>query len=133
MFSWSDIFSSFELQAKFLTKLIFRVYAQSLSCVQLFVTPWTVAHEVPLSMEFSMQKYWNIMPFPSPRDLPNLGVELSLFPMTRMCIALFIYFFLTLVTLTAYRWAKCIDFFPSPKDCYCQWHIWVSYCHLHTV
>ena len=33
----------------------------------LFVTPWTAAHQVPLSMEFSKQKYWNGLPFPSPR------------------------------------------------------------------
>ena len=63
--------------------------ARSLSCVQLFVTPWTVAHQVPLSMEFSMQKYWNIMPFPSPRDLPDRGVELNLFPKTITCVDFF--------------------------------------------
>ena len=40
---------------------------QSLSHVQLFVTPWTVACQAPLSMEFSRQEYWNGLPFPSPR------------------------------------------------------------------
>jgi len=40
------------------------------------VTPWTVAHQVPLSMEFSRQEYWNVEPFPSPRDLPDLGIKL---------------------------------------------------------
>ena len=40
---------------------------QSLSHVQLFVTPWTVACQTPLSMEFSRQEYWNGLPFPSPR------------------------------------------------------------------
>ena len=45
------------------------------SCVQLFVTPWTVAHQAPLSMGFSRQEYWNGLPFPLPEDLPNLGVE----------------------------------------------------------
>ena len=40
--------------------------AQSLSCVQLFATPWTVAHQAPLSMEFSRQEYWSGLPFPSP-------------------------------------------------------------------
>ena len=39
---------------------------QSLSCVQLFVTPWTVACQAPLSMEFSRQEYWHGLPFPSP-------------------------------------------------------------------
>ena len=39
-----------------------------LSCVQLFVTPWTVALQDPLSMEFSRQEYWNGLPFSSPVD-----------------------------------------------------------------
>ena len=37
-----------------------------LSCVQLFVTPWTVAHQDPPSMGFSRQEYWSEQPFPSP-------------------------------------------------------------------
>ena len=40
-----------------------------------FVTPWTVARQAPLSMEFSRQEYWSGLPFPSPRDLPNPGIE----------------------------------------------------------
>ena len=47
-----------------------------LSCVLLFATPWTVACQVPLSMEFSRQEYWSGLPFPSPRDLPNLEIKL---------------------------------------------------------
>ena len=43
-----------------------------LSLVQLFVTPWTVACQFPLSMEFSRQEYWIDLPFPSPGDLSNL-------------------------------------------------------------
>ena len=35
-----------------------------------FATPWTVAHQAPLSMEFSKQKYWSGLPFPIPGDLP---------------------------------------------------------------
>ena len=46
-----------------------------LSRVQLFATPWTVAYQVTPSMEFSRQKYWRGLPFPSPGDLPNLGIE----------------------------------------------------------
>ena len=46
-----------------------------LNCVQLFAAPWTVAHQVPLSMEFFMQEYWNGLPFPPPGDLPNPGIE----------------------------------------------------------
>ena len=39
------------------------------------VTPWTVACQAPLSMGFSRQEYWNGLPFPSPGDLPNPGIE----------------------------------------------------------
>ena len=39
------------------------------------VAPWTVAHQVPLSMEFSRQEYWNVLPFPSPEDLPDPRIE----------------------------------------------------------
>ena len=46
-----------------------------LSCVQLFATPWTVAYLAPLSMGFSRQEYWSGLPFPSPGDLPNPGIE----------------------------------------------------------
>ena len=38
-------------------------------------TPWTVARQAPLSMGFSRQEYWSGLPFPSPRDLPNPGIE----------------------------------------------------------
>ena len=48
---------------------------KSLSHVQLFVTPWTVASQAPQSMEFSRQEYWSGLPFPSPGDLPNPGIE----------------------------------------------------------
>ena len=49
-----------------------------LSCfshVQLLATPWTVAHQAPLSMGFSWQEYWNGLLFPAPRDLPNPGIK----------------------------------------------------------
>ena len=42
-----------------------RVCAQSLSYVQLFATPWTVARQAPLSLEFSRQEYWRGLPFPT--------------------------------------------------------------------
>ena len=48
---------------------------QSLSCVCLFATPWTVAHQAPLSMGISRQEYWSGMPCPSPGDLPDPGIE----------------------------------------------------------
>ena len=42
---------------------------------QLFVTPWTVACLAPVFMEFSMEEYWSGLPFPSPGDLPDSGIE----------------------------------------------------------
>ena len=48
----------------------------SLSRALLFATPWTVAYQAPPSMGFSRQEYWGGMPFPSPGDLPNPGIEL---------------------------------------------------------
>ena len=48
---------------------------KSLSRVRLFVTLWTVARQAPLSMGFSRQEYWSGLPFPSPGDLPNPGIE----------------------------------------------------------
>ena len=36
--------------------------------------PWTIAHQAPLSMEFSRQEYWGGLPFPSPGDLSNPGI-----------------------------------------------------------
>ena len=46
-----------------------------LSRVWLFAIPWTVAYQAPPSMEFSRQEYWSGLPFPSPGDLPNPGLE----------------------------------------------------------
>ena len=48
--------------------------AEELSCVQLFVTLWTVACQAHLSMEFFRQEYWSGLPFPPPGDLPNPGI-----------------------------------------------------------
>ena len=48
---------------------------KSLSRVRLFSTPWTVAYQAPPSMGFSRQEYWSGLPFPSPGDLPNPGIE----------------------------------------------------------
>ena len=46
-----------------------------LSRTQLFVTPWIATHQAPLSMVFSSQKYWTGLPFSSPEDLPDPGME----------------------------------------------------------
>ena len=45
------------------------------SGVQLFVSPWTVACQAPLSIEFSRQEHWSGLPFSFPGDLPNTGIE----------------------------------------------------------
>jgi len=71
---WSVVFFSCDVFAGFATKII--VYAaQWLSRVRLFMTPQTVAHQAPRSMEFSRQEYWSGLPFPSSADLPNPGIE----------------------------------------------------------
>ena len=46
-----------------------------LSFIRLFVTPWTVAHQAPLSMEFSRQGSWRGLPFPTPGDLPDPEIK----------------------------------------------------------
>ena len=53
----------------------YKVKMKSLSHIWLFVTPWTIAYQAPLSMEFSRQECWSGLPFPSPGDLPNPGIE----------------------------------------------------------
>ena len=50
---------------------------KSLSRVQLFAIPWTVAHQAPPSMGYSRQEHWSGVPFPSPGDLPDPGIELK--------------------------------------------------------
>ena len=55
--------------------------SQSLSRVRLFATPWTIAHQAPLSMEFSRQEYWSGLPFPPAGGLLDSGIELG-FPVS---------------------------------------------------
>ena len=62
-----------------------------LSHVQPFVTPWTVACQVPFSMGFPRREYWNVLPFPPPGDLPDPGVEFA----SRVSLALASGFFTT--------------------------------------
>ena len=52
-----------------------KVKVKSLSCVWLFATPWKVTYQAPQSMGFSRQEYWSGLPFTSPGDLPNPGIE----------------------------------------------------------
>ena len=51
------------------------IEVKSLSRVQLFVTPWTVAYQAPPSMGFSRQEYWSGLPCPPTGDLPNPGIQ----------------------------------------------------------
>ena len=92
-----------------------------LSCIQLFVTPWTVACKAPLSMGFSRQEYWWLL-CPPPGDLPNPGIKhasplapelqadsLSLktymgFPSGYIDIYLYSYIWAFLVTICIYRY-----------------------------
>ena len=66
---WKNIFHANGNQKKAGVKV------KSFSRVQLFVIPWTVAYQPPQSMEFSRQKYWSGLSFPSPGDLPYPGIE----------------------------------------------------------
>ena len=51
------------------------VQACTCSVMSNSATPWTAAHQAPLSLGFSRQEYWSGLPFPSPEDLPNPGIE----------------------------------------------------------
>ena len=51
------------------------MYACELSGIQLLMTPWTVAHQAPLSMKFFKQEYCSGLPFPTPGDLPHPGIK----------------------------------------------------------
>ena len=54
---------------------IAQLYLTLLSCTWLFATPWTVAHQAPLSMGFSRQEYWVGLPFLPPGHLPNPDIK----------------------------------------------------------
>ena len=54
------------------------VCVHALSCVWFFATTWTVAYQAPLSLGLSRQEYWRGLPFPSPEDLPDQGLNLGL-------------------------------------------------------
>ena len=60
---------------KQVTGLPWRYMLSGFSHFWYFATPWTLAHEAALSMGFSRQEYWSGLPFPSPGDLPNPGIE----------------------------------------------------------
>ena len=70
-------FHSFYLKVPSLLSFMVAV-VRPLNHVQLFVTPWTVAHQAPLPMGFPRQEHWSGLLFPPPGDLPNPGVDLML-------------------------------------------------------
>ena len=59
---------------------LFACMLSHFSCVQVFATLWTVAHQAPPSMGFSRQEYWSGLPFPPPGDLPEPGIEPASLP-----------------------------------------------------
>ena len=81
--------------------------AKSLSRVWLSVTPWTVAHQAPMSMGFSRQEYWSGSPFPPPGDLPDPGIE----PSSLRSPVLAGGFFTSSATWEVVIWLGCIYFF----------------------
>ena len=66
-----------DLKYQWIPSFVFLCVCVLLSQVQLFVTPWTVAQQAPLSMGFSRQEYWSGLPFPSPGDLSDPRIELQ--------------------------------------------------------
>ena len=71
--------------------------------VQLFATPWNVAHQASLAMEFSRQEYWSGSPCPPPGDLPESGTE----PVSLVSPALAGKFFTTSATWEAPWYVEC--------------------------
>ena len=74
-FSWCPCFCSLQAFVSLHISLLIHPSVCVLSHVWLFAALWTVAHQVPLSLGFSSQEYWSGLPFPSPGDLPDSGIE----------------------------------------------------------
>ena len=70
---WNGILLKESVNLHFSVPIVIAV--QSLSLVQLFATPWTIAHQASLSTGFPRQEYWSGLPFPSPGDLSDPGLE----------------------------------------------------------
>ena len=82
------------------------------SHVRLFVTPWTVARQEPLSMGFSRQECWSWLPCPPPRDLPDPGFEHTSLRSPPLAGG----FFTTSATWEAYHCSSCTYLSPSPYN-----------------
>ena len=72
MFFHYNTMCSFRVYTK---EIKLKLKVKSLSRVRFFATLWTVAHQAPPSMGFSRQEHWRGLPFPSPGDLPDPGIE----------------------------------------------------------
>ena len=84
----TSLFSAFESVLGSL-----KVKVKSLSPVQLFSTPWTVAYQAPQSMEFSRQEYWSGLPFPSPYIGVFMVSGLKFKPLIHLEFFFFFFFF----------------------------------------
>ena len=73
--SWILIWEGKREMFKVVTEKYYKCFLCVLSHVRLFVTPWTIACQASLSMEFSRQEYWSGLPFPLPGDLSNSGIK----------------------------------------------------------
>ena len=69
--SGRELWEVIDMFMVFMVMMFSHTYTSLQSCLTL----WTVAHQAPLSMEFSRQEYWSGLPFPPPGDLPNLRIE----------------------------------------------------------
>ena len=71
--NFPEVNASFKFAVSSVTNVIY--VCSVVHCVQVFVTPWTVARQAPLSMGFPRQEYWSGLPFPSPGDLLYEGIK----------------------------------------------------------
>ena len=78
-FSWSSL-DSIPSLCRVCVCVCARTCMCALSCIQIFVTPWTVDHQAPLSLEVSRRESWNGLPFPPPGHLPVVGTNLVSLP-----------------------------------------------------
>ena len=100
--------------------------------VQLFVTPWTVACQVPLSMEFSRPEYWSGLPFASPVGLPNPGIK----PMSPALQADSLpseppgkpYSIVVCMYQSQFPILYLLPFFPPWQPYICFPHLWLYFC-----
>ena len=101
-----------------------KVKVKSLSCVWLLATPWTTAHQAPLSMGFSRQEYWSGVPSPSPRclifylaALYHFSFILQIFIKKLPCVR---------------HYVRCWESQPSFR-LHSLWYVCFTYIHTHTL